>query len=157
MLVDIGMSEQERKLVVKQLDILLANEYVLYTKTLKSHWNVEGKHFGALHLFFKEQYEQLFVAADDVAERARSLGSMALGTLSEFLAMTTLAEHPGDNPDDMGMITLLLKDHEAIIKQLRLLINETLELNDAGTSNFLNDLMEKHEKMAWMLRAHLNK
>jgi DNA-binding ferritin-like protein len=25
-----------------------------------------------------------------------------------------------------------------------------------GTNNFLTDLMEKHEKMAWMLRAFLD-
>jgi len=29
------------------------------------------------------------------------------------------------------------------------------EYGDAGTSNFITDLMEKHEKMAWMLRSHL--
>jgi starvation-inducible DNA-binding protein len=29
--------------------------------------------------------------------------------------------------------------------------------NDAGTSDFLTGLMEKHEKMAWMLRSYNEK
>jgi starvation-inducible DNA-binding protein len=29
------------------------------------------------------------------------------------------------------------------------------EYNDAGTQDFLIALMEEHEKMAWMVRAHL--
>ena len=59
-MVNIGISESHRKAVSDRLNLLLANEYVLYTKTLKYHWNIQGKHFGALHIFFREQYEQLF-------------------------------------------------------------------------------------------------
>lgn len=29
------------------------------------------------------------------------------------------------------------------------------QYDDMGTSDFLTELMQKHEKMAWMLRAHL--
>ena len=29
------------------------------------------------------------------------------------------------------------------------------EYGDVGTSDFVTGLMEEHEKMAWMLRAHL--
>jgi starvation-inducible DNA-binding protein len=29
--------------------------------------------------------------------------------------------------------------------------------NDAGTNDFLTGLMEKHEKMAWMLRSYTEK
>lgn len=152
---NLGISEQDRRTMAKHLEVLLANEYVLYTKTLKMHWNVEGKHFGALHAFFKEQYEQLFVINDDVAERIRALGFHSTGTLTEFLKQTTLREAPGENPADLGMIEALLLDHEEIIRQLRKDADIATELHDTGTNNFLAELLETHEKMAWMLRAHL--
>lgn len=154
---NIGISDKNRQQVIQKLAVLLANEYVLYTKTLKFHWNVEGKHFGALHAFFKEQYEALFIFADDVAERMRALGSKSTGTLAEFLKDTMLKEKPGKNGDDLDMIAQLLADHEIIIRQLRADVDAVLEYDDAGTNNFLADLLEKHEKMAWMLRAHLGK
>ncbi len=154
-MIDIGIAEKNRQIVAERLNKLLANEYVLYTKTLKYHWNVKGKFFGPLHALFREQYEKLFVFIDDVAERSLSIGFDAAGTLNEFMKHTTLMEQPGENPDELGMIANLLSDHEAIIKQLRDDIDLTIEMNDAGTNNFLADLIEKHEKIAWMLRAHL--
>lgn len=154
-MVHIGLDAVARAQSVEKLAVLLANEYVLYTKTLKCHWNVEGKHFGALHLFFKEQYETLFAIVDDVAERSRSLGVMALGTLCEFSAHATIREQPAENPNDLAMIAWLLADHETIIRQLRTYVDETAQAGDEGTSNFLTDIMEQHEKMAWMLRAHI--
>ena len=45
---------------------------------------------------------------------------------------------------------------EEIIKKIRQDADFILEkLGDAGTNNFLCELLEKHEKMAWMLRAFL--
>jgi starvation-inducible DNA-binding protein len=156
-IVNIGLSEKDRKQVNNQLNVLLANEYVLYTKTLKYHWNVEGPFFGSLHALFREQYEQLLTIVDHVAERIRSLGFMPFGTLQELAANASLKEQPGSNPKDMEMIRNLLNDHETIIKQIRKDIDLTAKINDMGTNNFLCDLIEKHEKTAWMLRAHLGK
>jgi starvation-inducible DNA-binding protein len=155
--INIGLSEKNRKTSAHILTELLANEYVLYVKTQKCHWNVESQHFGALHALFKEQYEELAQAIDTIAERARALGLKTIGTLEEFLAYTSLTEAPGKNLSDMGMIQDLLSDHESIIQELREDLDETASLDDMGTNNFLSDLLEKQEKMAWMLRAHLVK
>lgn len=153
--IKIGLNEETRKQVSDVLNRLLSNEYVLYTKTLKFHWNIIGKHFGSLHEFFKNQYAELFNFVDDVAERVRALGFKSFGTLEEFKKNSDLPENPGYNPDDLGMISSLLEDHEIIIRSLRENIDNLSELGDEGTANFLTDLMEKHEKMAWMLRAFL--
>lgn len=138
-----------------RLNNLLANEYVLYTKTWKFHWNVQGKHFGSLHEFFGKQREQLGSIVDDVAERVRALDVMSDGTLREFLQKSPLGENPSENFDDLTMIALLLQDHEAIIAQIREDSVFANDIGDYGTNNFLCDLLTKHEKMAWMLRAFL--
>lgn len=152
----IGLSEEERKGSASILNALLSDEYVLYTKTRNYHWNVVGPQFNDLHKFFEAQYEALNDIVDDVAERARALNEPALGTMTEFLKQARLKEEPGKYPDARTMISDLLSDHEAIIRTLRSDLETCLNrFHDMGTSDFLTGLMEKHEKMGWMLRAFL--
>jgi starvation-inducible DNA-binding protein len=152
---NIGLAEEQRDAVVKILNALLSDEYVLYTKTRNYHWNVLGPQFNDLHKFFEEQYSELNVVVDDIAERARSLGGWALGTLKEFSQQARLNEHPGQYPSAREMIANLLADHETIVRQLRTDLETAEKHQDMGTNDFLTGLMEKHEKMAWMLRAFL--
>jgi starvation-inducible DNA-binding protein len=153
---EIGISESNRHAVVVELSKLLADEFLLYTKTRNAHWNVEGPNFHTMHLFFESQYEQLAEVVDSVAERIRSLGHYAPGTLAEFLQLTRLTEKSGRKNDSAGFLTDLLADHESIIIFLREHINPfASDYGDAGTSDFITGLLEQHEKLAWMLRAHL--
>lgn len=153
---NIGLAGEQRQGVVDILNIVLADEYVLYTKTRNYHWNVLGPQFHDLHKFFEAQYTELAEVADDVAERARALGGPALGTLTEFLQHTRLKEQPDTYPGAKEMIANLLADHEAIIRTLRVDLETCGDrYQDIGTNDFLTGLMEKHEKMAWMLRACL--
>ncbi|MEX0849144.1 MAG: DNA starvation/stationary phase protection protein [Candidatus Dependentiae bacterium] len=154
-LVNIGLNEAQRKDVAQRLNTLLADEYTLYIKTQKFHWNVVGPFFGSLHKLFNKQYDQLAANVDLVAERVRALGFKAYGSLAEFIENTNIPENPDVNPSANMMIKLLLEGHESIIKNLRELVIYTVEINDTGTNNFVSDLIEKHEKAAWMLRAHL--
>lgn len=153
--VDIGIEAQHRREVAEALGQLLADEHVLLTKTRNYHWNVQGMAFGSLHELFEEQYNDLASSIDDIAERIRSLGFFAPGSMEEFLNNSRLVETDHLNGRDRDMISNLLKDHEAIIQILRHDIPQSEENNDVGTADFLTALMEDHEKMAWMLRAHL--
>ncbi len=156
--VSIGLPEATLKSSIEMLKRLQADEYVLYTKTLKFHWNVtQNLNFKALHAFFLEQYEQLLTFTDDVAERIRALGGEAPGTQTEFLKLTRLKEEPGVVPSAQEMVKKLLDDHEAIIRSIREDISATAKIDDMGTNNFLSDLITKHEKTAWMLRASVEK
>ena len=154
---EIGLPQKERDGVCRILTVLQSDEYLLYTKTRKFHWNVTGSDFMELHKFFEAQYEELDDIIDDVAERVRSLGGTSAGTMKEFLDNTRLKEQPGKNPESEAMIANLLDDHERIIQSLRADL-ETMQTkyHDAGTADFLTGLMEQHEKMAWMLRAYLS-
>lgn len=152
----IGISEANRKTVAAQLGKLLADEFVLYTKTLNAHWNIEGPDFHAVHLYFEELYEQAAETVDSVAERIRQLGHYAPATLKDFLGLTHLTEQLKGGNNSIDLIKNLLGDHETIIENIRLNIKEFEEAHkDTGTSDFVTSLMEKHEKTAWMLRAHI--
>ncbi len=157
MALNIAITDSNREQIVKILNALLADEYVLYTKTRNYHWNVVGPQFNDLHKFFEAQYEELNDFVDEVAERARTLGGKAWGTLAEFAQHARLKEYPGQSPAATAMLSNLLADHEAVIRTLRAdLVTVMDKYADAGTNDFLTGLMEKHEKMAWMLRAFLD-
>jgi starvation-inducible DNA-binding protein len=153
---NIGIQEDRTQAVSVQLAKLLADEYVLYTKTRNAHWNVEGPDFHNMHLFFESQYEQLDEIIDSVAERIRALGHYAPATLKSFLQLTHLTEYSERENTSTGFLSELLADHDSVITFLRENIEPfASEHRDAGTSDFITGLMETHEKMAWMLRAHL--
>jgi len=154
--INIGLSRDHRAKVVSILNTVLADEFVLYTKSRRFHWNVEGPNFSELHELFQKQYEQLAEIVDDVAERARALDGAAVGSLKEYLDLTRLDEEWSRSYDARGMIATLLADHETLIRELR----EDLEIcskdhGDEGTTDFLTGLMQMHEKTAWMLRSYL--
>ncbi len=153
---NLGISDAHREGVCRILNTLLADEYVLYTRTRNYHWHVIGPHFYSLHLLFEKQYEELDDFIDDVAERVRSLGGPALGTLTEFVQNTRLKEEPGERLGPREMVVALLSEHEMLIQFLRHDVTACDDKwQDAGTTDFLTGLLEKHEKMAWLLRATL--
>jgi starvation-inducible DNA-binding protein len=153
---NIGLQGKSREGSAAVLNQLLADEYVLYTKTRNYHWNVTGPDFSELHKFFEAQYEEIDAIIDETAERARSLGGISLGSLKEFLKHTRLSETPGEKLAPKVMIGNLLADHETLIQGLRGSVVDTGDkYGDMGTQDFLTGIMEQHEKMAWMLRSYL--
>jgi len=158
MKINIGIKAEHLAEVAQSLNKLLADEHVLYIKTRNAHWNVEGHDFRGKHAFFEEQYGQLAIIIDQVAERIRSIGHYAVATLGEYLQLTQLTEKASEDNDSLGFIKELLEDHESIIIHLRENVDKYAEeYKDQGSSDFITGLMETHEKMAWMLRAHLMK
>jgi starvation-inducible DNA-binding protein len=153
---NIGITDKNREGVTQELQKLLADEYLLSTKIRKYHWNVVGPRFKPLHEFFKEQYAELEVIIDDVAERIPQLGGKAVATLDEFKRSARLKEDPGQYPDSNKMLSNLLSDHETVIRNLRADVDAAQDnYHDMGTNDFLIGVMQQHEKMAWMIRAHL--
>jgi starvation-inducible DNA-binding protein len=152
---DIGIQDAARDAVARILNTLLADEFVLYVKTRRFHWNVTGPQFSELHKFFEAQYEEIDEIIDEVAERARAVDKVAAGSLREYVEGTRLDEQSGHNPAAQDMLAALLADQESIIRNLRLDADTVGQAGDAGTEDFLIGLMAQHEKMAWMLRAYV--
>ncbi len=152
----IGIKDGPKAEIAHQLAKLLADEFVLYTKTRNAHWNVEGPDFYDKHKMFEDQYKQLEEVVDETAERIRMIGHYAPGTLHEFLDLTELTESSREAGDSKGFIRELLSDHESIAIRLREQIDPIGDKGkDLGTADFLTAVLRMHEKIAWMLRAHL--
>jgi starvation-inducible DNA-binding protein len=139
------------------LNMLLADEYSLYTKTRNVHWNINRTKFKELHSFFEDQYLSLDVILDDTAEQVRSLGHIALGSLKDFLNGTHIDEESQDFNNPALIIQSLIHDHETIIGIIKNYNNLFSDNNENPKSNnFINGLMLQHEKMAWMLKPFLS-
>jgi starvation-inducible DNA-binding protein len=154
--INVGLTAEQRQGIVETLNTLLADQHVLYVKTRNYHWNVVGPRFNDLHKFFEEQYTLLAGMIDETAENARQFGGVAAGTMKEFLELSRLKEHPGNIPDENGMLKDLLDDHETVIRALREDIDKADdEYEAADAADFLTAQLEAHNKMAWMLRSFL--
>ena len=153
---NIGIVDKNSLSVAQELSKILADEYVLFTKTKNAHWNIEGSDFYDKHKFFETQFRQLDDIIDSVAERIRTIGHYAPATLSSFLNLTEFTEKNSEKNDSKAFIKELLIDHESMVIKLRENIKRFADkYGDIGTSDFITGLMQDHEKMAWLLRAHL--
>lgn len=151
---NIGISSSNSKKVADELNKILADEFILYVKTLKTHWNIEGRDFHALHLFLDDQYHQLQKVIDAVAERVRKVGHFANGSMKQFMADASLKEMASTGAVSENSLAELATDHEALIRKMRTLIDDFEEkYDDAGSSDFITGIMKQHEEMAWMLRS----
>lgn len=155
---NIGITDENRQSIAEQLSKILADEFVLYSKTLNAHWNIEGPDFHAVHLYLETLYNEQQKIVDTVAEKIRTLGHYVPAQLNKYLELTHLSDDAPEKNDSQTFFKELLGDHESIIIFLRENIKTIADKFKAeGISDYLTGLMEYHEKTAWMLRAHFNK
>ena len=152
--IDIGIADDARKQIGDGLARLLADTYTLYLKTHNFHWNVKGPMFNTLHLMFEQQYTELALAVDLVAERIRALDFPAPGSYAAFARLTSLTEEEGV-PSAEEMIRILVKDQEAVVRTARSIFPVVDAAHDEPTADLLTQRMQVHEKTAWMLRSLL--
>lgn len=131
---------------------LLSDTYMLIFKTHSIHWNVEGPLFYAVHNLTEEQYEDLFQAADDLAERIRALGHMAPSTFDKVIS-DSVVEDAKSAMSAGEMCQTLAEDHERVAARMHALAKIAGDNRDVVTEDLATQRSAFHEKAAWMLRA----
>ena len=151
-----AIADTNRSVVATELSKILADEYVLYTKTKNAHWNVANADRFDKHKFFECQFRRVEQFIEMIATQIRSIGCYPPATLNSFLLLTRLSEIDTENNSSQGFIKELLSDHECIIIQLRK-TNDYIDndFHHPGTSIFITRLLENHLRMSCTLRAHL--
>src|ERR671913_1159221 len=152
--VEIEGEDGDRREVAKGLSHVLADTHTLCLKTHNYHWNVTGPMFHALHALFEEQYTELWLAGDLLAERIRALGFAAPGSYREFSKLAYIREADGV-PTAKEMIEELVKDHVTAARTARWALSLARSTVDAPTEDLLTRRLAAHEKAAWMLRSML--
>lgn len=152
--INIGINSQDRSTVANSIAKILADTYTLYLQTHNFHWNVVGPRFRELHLMFEEQYTELAVAVDDLAERIRTLGHQAPGTYKAFAELSSIEEVDGV-PEAKQMVEILVNSNETVVRTSRTALKIAQQADDESSAALISDRLRVHEKTAWMLRSLL--
>ncbi len=134
---------------------LLADTYAVYLKTQNYHWHVKGPLFKTQHVLFEEQYTQLALAVDEIAERIIILGHAAPATFEELSSLASIKGGDSSLSSD-NMIKDLCCDHKKIVEDLYKAIKTANDIGDEGSISLLGDRIAHHEKICWMLSASVS-
>ena len=153
--VNTGISDNARKAVAESLSAILADTYALLVKTHIYHWNVVGPLFHSIHVMTEEQYNDLFKATDELAERIRALGYRA--PVAGNKGSDIVVELGSESMSAHDMVADLIEGHEAAIRKMRDAAEQAEEAEDFVSHDMLVGRMTYHEKIVWMLRAVVTK
>lgn len=138
--------------LIEDMKRLLATTFSFYLKAHNFHWNVEGKNFLDLHAFFGTVYEQVHGDVDAIAEETRALGSYVPGSYSRFSELSSISDETSI-PEAFAMVSKLVNDNATLMAMQRRAYESAEAAGEIGLSNFLQDLLDKHKKMQWMLTS----
>jgi len=138
--------------LIEQLKTILGTNFALYLKAHGYHWNVEGSNFPQYHDFLNGFYNEVFLQTDSIAEHIRALNSYAPGSLARMLELADIQEATSI-PDAMAMMRDLASDNDRFIIHLRAGIVAADGANEPAVGNFLQDILDAHQKKGWMLRS----
>jgi starvation-inducible DNA-binding protein len=138
--------------LIQQLKVILGTTFGLYFKAHSYHWNVEGPDFAQYHKFLRKFYESVYGNVDLIAEKIRMLDSYAPTSLSRMVELSDVPE-TDSIPSALAMLADLKKDNDKYIIHLRAGIVAADQAGEAAVSNFLQDILDQHQKQAWMLRS----
>jgi starvation-inducible DNA-binding protein len=149
----IDIPANARAKLVGLLNQQLANVSDLYSQTKQAHWNVRGQEFYQLHKLFDDLAEPLEEPIDMLAERAVTLGGLALGTVRSAAKTSELPEFPLE-PGALDYVKALAERFAIAANSVRKAIGESDELGDAGTADLLTDIVRELDKSVYFLEAH---
>jgi starvation-inducible DNA-binding protein len=138
--------------LIQQLKVILGTNFGLYFKSHSYHWNVEGPDFAQYHKFLGKFYESVYGNVDPIAEHIRALDSYAPTSLSRMVELSDVPE-TDSIPSALAMLADLKKDNDKYIIHLRAGIVAADQAGEPAVSNFLQDILDQHQKQAWMLRS----
>ena len=148
--------EMDNKSMIEALKALLIDSYALYFKTQNYHWNVQGPEFSSLHLLFEEQYQDLAISIDTVAELIRGLNQKVPGLFAlNFPYPKTSINPPNEHAPSNQMITELIHDYLAIEKTLRMGLAEAEKNDDQVIADFMIERLTVCRKSLWKLKSSL--
>ena len=140
---------------VDKLNLYLTNLNVLYRKIQNYHWNVTGTGFFAIHSKLEEYYDGLSTQIDDVAERILAIGGRPLGTLKDYLEITTITEARNEELPGNVALSEVKKDFEAMLALAKEIKKTADDEEDFGSSALVDEYIAGYEKDIWMLNAFL--
>lgn len=134
------------------LNEFLADLNVFYRKLQNYHWNAQGKDFFRTHEKLEELYNEVNESIDEIAEHILILGGQPLGTLKDYLAVSTIQEAENKKVKSDEIYRNLITDFETLLKKSTEIKEEADKENDYATSALIDNYILNYGKHLWMLR-----
>ena len=134
------------------LNEFLADLNVFYRKLQNYHWNAQGKDFFRTHEKLEELYNEVNTSIDEIAEHILILGGHPLGTLKDYLAISTIQEAENKKVKSDEIYNNLINDYETLLKKSIEIKEEADKENDYATSALIDNYILNYGKYLWMLR-----
>jgi starvation-inducible DNA-binding protein len=138
--------------LIEQMKVILGTNFGLYFKAHNFHWNVEGPNFAEYHKFLGKFYEAVFDQTDSIAEHIRALNSYTPTSLARMMELSKVNDLVAI-PSPLIMMSELANDNDKYITELRAGIALADAADEPAVGNFLQDLLDAHQKHGWMLRS----
>ncbi len=145
------LGDNGRQAVAASVNKLVADAFVLYTKTKNFHWHMTGPHFRDYHLMLDEQSEQIFATTDPLAERVRKLGKRTVHSLAEMVKIAHLKENDADFIPPLEMLRELMSDNKKMAAAMRETHKVCDEHEDVATASLLEEYIDQTERRTWFL------
>lgn len=146
---------ETRAKITQALLSVLTDGIDLHSQIKVAHWNIKGPQFAALHPLFDTFATDLQLQNDALAERIRTLGSLAVGTARHVASNSRLPDYPQDVTKDMEHVALLADRIGTFLDGARAARKVAIELEDDETVDALTATVTMFEKHAWFLHASM--
>ena len=151
----VGLSKKACSEISADLDRHLSSYVVMYMQYHKYHWLVEGPQFRDLHLFLQENYEEVNLDMDAIAERITLLGHTPSSRLDTYQKKSYLDQESEDVMYIRDSLEFAMKNEGKICKQMRKTIKLCLQHDDFGTKSMVEGMLFKAEDRAHHLEHFL--
>jgi starvation-inducible DNA-binding protein len=133
----------------KELQVHLADLFVLYMKVYKFHWNLKGETFLELHKYYNKIFDYIADVIDETAERMRALKMYAPCSCMEYCELSKIKEVSGYNLSLQESMGEVIQDLNTLNSNLDSLYKV---LDDASVSLFTNHSLQ-FSKQIWFLES----
>lgn len=155
MMLDVGISKKDRKVIADSLSCLLSDSLILYLKIQGYSWNVKGENAYSFQLVLSDHAAELLQAIHKLASRIRALDYFVPTSIKEYIHYTGLNEAKQGEYDVLGMTKVLLLDHEFLVRRACDVYDIANTIHDPVTRGLMQERMRVHSENAWKMRMHL--
>ena len=139
----------------KELNSFLADLAVFYRKLQNYHWNIIGKDFFVLHAKLEEYYNEINEQIDEIAEHILILGKQPLGTMNDYIEITSIQEAKNEKIEDKQMLTKIIADFETLLQKAIQIKELAEEKKSYNTSSLMDNYITDYSKKLWMLKQSM--
>lgn len=127
----------------------------LHAQVKQAHWNVRGENFIAVHELFDRVASEVEDYSDLIAERARTLGATAEGTVRTAAAQSFMPPYELGVADAKEHLFAVANALAAFEQSAREAIDASAAADDQETADVFTEVGRGLAQQLWFVESHL--